>query len=47
MLGVLIGSLMGTRLLVTAKTRILRIIFALVIFVMALEMLYNGITGRL
>jgi uncharacterized membrane protein YfcA len=47
MLGVLIGSLMGTRLLVTAKTRILRIIFALVIFVMALEMIYNGIAGRL
>ncbi len=47
MLGVLIGSFMGTHLLVTAKTRVLRIVFALVIFVMALEMIYNGITGRL
>ncbi len=47
MLGVLIGSFMGTHLLVTAKTRVLRIVFALVIFVMALEMIYNGLTGRL
>ncbi len=47
MLGVLIGSLMGTRLLVTARTKVIRIIFALVIFVLALEMIYNGLTGRL
>jgi uncharacterized membrane protein YfcA len=47
MLGVLCGSLVGSRVLVTAKTRILRIVFSVVIFVLALEMIYNGLTGRL
>jgi uncharacterized membrane protein YfcA len=47
MLGVLFGSLVGSRVLVTAKTRILRIVFSVVIFVLAIEMIYNGLTGRL
>ncbi len=47
MLGVLLGSLMGSRLLVKAKARILRIVFSVVIFILALEMIYNGLTGRL
>jgi uncharacterized membrane protein YfcA len=45
MLGVLGGSLMGARLLGKAKTRVLRRVFAVVIAVMALEMVYSGVTG--
>lgn len=47
MLGVLLGSLLGARLLVFAKVRWLRIVFSVVIFALALEMIYNGFTGRL
>ncbi|MFB3885678.1 MAG: sulfite exporter TauE/SafE family protein [Thermodesulfobacteriota bacterium] len=47
MLGVLLGSLLGARVLVSAKTRILRIIFAGVILLLGIEMIYNGLTGRL
>jgi uncharacterized protein len=47
MLGVLLGSLLGARLLVGAQTRLLRIIFSAVIVVLAIQMIYNGVTGRL
>ena len=47
MLGVLLGSLLGARVLAGAKTRILRIIFAAVILILGIEMIYNGLTGRL
>ena len=47
MLGVLLGSLLGARMLAGAKTRILRIIFAVVILMLGIEMIYNGLTGRL
>jgi uncharacterized membrane protein YfcA len=47
MLGVLLGSLVGARVLAGAKTRILRIIFAAVILILGIEMIYNGLTGRL
>lgn len=47
MLGVLIGSLVGARILVNAKVKTLRMIFASVIVVLGLEMIYNSITGRL
>ena len=47
MLGVLLGSLAGARVLTHAKTRWLRIVFGVVITVMALEMIYHGITGKL
>jgi uncharacterized protein len=46
-LGVLSGSLLGTRVLVRAHTQFLRLIFSCVITVLAIEMIYNGITGRL
>jgi uncharacterized membrane protein YfcA len=46
-LGVLFGSMQGARFLTTAKTRWLRAIFMWVIVVLALEMLYNGMTGKL
>jgi len=45
-LGVLAGSVIGTRVLVRARTRWLRIIFALVIAALGMEMVYGGITGR-
>ncbi|CCW35152.1 predicted permease [Chthonomonas calidirosea] len=47
MLGVLLGSLVGARLLVLARVKMLRTIFSLVILALALEMIFNGITGRL
>jgi uncharacterized membrane protein YfcA len=47
MLGVLLGSLVGARVLVKTRTRLLRKLFALVIFALAAEMLYNSVTGRL
>ena len=47
MLGVLLGSMLGARMLAGARTRILRIIFAAVILVLGIEMIYNGLTGRL
>jgi uncharacterized membrane protein YfcA len=47
MLGVVVGSLVGARVLTRAKTRWLRLIFGLVIGIMAIEMIYHGLTGRL
>jgi len=43
-LGVLLGSLMGARLLIRAKTKSLRILFAVVITLLAFEMIFDGIT---
>jgi len=47
MLGVLIGSLLGARVLVKAKPRWLRLTFAGVILVLGLEMIYNGFIGSI
>jgi hypothetical protein len=47
MLGVLGGSLIGTRILVKARVTILKSLFTLVIVVLGCEMVYNGITGRI
>jgi uncharacterized membrane protein YfcA len=47
MLGVLAGSLLGTRILVKAETSVLRLVFSGVIFLLGLEMLYKGLTGHL
>jgi len=47
MLGVVTGSLVGARVLAEAKTKWLRIVFGVVIAVMAFEMIYHGVTGRL
>jgi hypothetical protein len=47
MLGVLGGSLLGARVLTRAPTRPLRIVFGVVIVVLALEMIVNGLSGRL
>lgn len=45
MLGVLAGALSGARILTGARTRHLRMIFNVVLIVIALEMLYKGVTG--
>ena len=47
MLGVLAGSLTGARILIKTGTRTLRLVFALVILALAVEMIYNGAAGRL
>lgn len=47
MLGVLAGSLTGARILVKTRTRSLRLVFAVVIVALAVEMIYNGAVGRL
>src|SRR5262250_1349935 len=41
MLGVLVGSLAGARVLVKVQSSALRLIFALVIVVLGIEMIYN------
>lgn len=47
MLGVVLGSLMGARQLAGARTRILKQVFAGVVIVLAIEMIYSGLTGKL
>lgn len=46
MLGVLGGAYLGSKVLVHAPVRTLRIVFAIVIVAMAVEMIVNGITGK-
>lgn len=45
MLGVLPGAFLGAKILVGAKTQILRIIFSFVLVAMALKMVYNSLVG--
>lgn len=47
MLGVLAGSMAGSHVLMRASTRRLRFVFQGVLVVLALEMLYSGIRGRI
>jgi uncharacterized membrane protein YfcA len=47
MLGVLGGSLIGTRVLVKAKVTTLKYLFAVVIVALGAEMIYNGIAGKI
>jgi uncharacterized protein len=47
MLGVLAGSLLGAHLLVRIRVPVLRVVFAVVIVVLGVEMIYSGATGRL
>jgi len=46
-LGVLPGAMAGSRMLVGAKIRRLRLVFSIVVAVLGFEMLYKGLTGRL
>jgi uncharacterized membrane protein YfcA len=47
MLGVLGGSLLGSRILVKAETKSLRLVFSVVILILGLQMLYNGFWGKI
>ncbi|MDD2680135.1 MAG: TSUP family transporter, partial [Candidatus Omnitrophica bacterium] len=47
MLGVLLGSLLGARHLFEAETKNLRIIFSIVILLLAIQMIYAGIRGHI
>ncbi len=46
MLGVLCGALLGAKVLVHAPVRTLRAVFAIVILILAIEMIVNGVLGR-
>ena len=47
MLGVLAGSVVGTKLLARARVKTLRLVFAVVIVALGCEMIVNSVTGRL
>ena len=47
MLGVLGGATVGARLLTGSRTSVLRVVFALVVVALGVEMLFNGLTGRI
>jgi uncharacterized protein len=47
MLGVLGGSLLGVRILLKAETKVLRIVFSIVILTLGAQMLYKGVTGNI
>ena len=47
MLGVLGGSLVGSRILIRARVSTLRMIFAIVIVALGVEMIYSSLTGKL
>ena len=44
LVGVLIGSLFGAKILLRAQTKSIRVVFAIVITLLAFEMIYNGIS---
>jgi uncharacterized membrane protein YfcA len=46
MLGVLAGAFLGSKILVHAPVRTLRIVFGVVILAMAIEMIVNGLRGK-
>ena len=47
MLGVLAGSMVGAKILVHAKVKALRYVFAAVIVALGIEMIFNGATGQI
>src|SRR5580704_12019823 len=47
MLGVLAGSMLGVRILMKAETRILRIVFSVFIAFLGLQMISNGLMGKI
>ncbi|MGH9624191.1 MAG: sulfite exporter TauE/SafE family protein [Bryobacteraceae bacterium] len=47
MLGVLVGSLAGSKLLIRARVPTLRLLFSLIIVALGAEMIWNSIAGKL
>ena len=45
--GVLLGAFFGSKILPKTNVRKLRMLFSIVIFFLAISMIYNGITGKL
>lgn len=46
-LGVLLGAFIGSKILSTVGTASLKILFAIVVFLLALEMIYNGLSHKI
>ena len=46
-IGVLIGATVGAKILIRTKTDKLKIVFAIVVSFLALQMIYNGLSGKL
>ena len=47
MLGVLAGSMLGVHILMKAETRILRLVFSLVLVLLGAQMIYQGMAGKI
>ncbi|SPE45144.1 predicted permease protein (dsrJOP associated) [Candidatus Sulfotelmatobacter sp. SbA7] len=47
MIGVFLGAVVGAKFLMVAKTELLRIFFSLIVFILAVEMIYSGLTGKI
>jgi uncharacterized membrane protein YfcA len=47
MVGVFLGAFVGARFLTVAKAESLRIFFSFIVFLLALEMIYSGVTGKI
>lgn len=45
--GVLLGAFLGSKILPKANVRNLRLLFSVVIFIVAITMMYNGLSGKL
>ena len=45
-LGVLAGAFLGSKVLVKAPVRMLRVTFGVIIFLLAIEMIFNGAVGK-
>ncbi|WP_419494535.1 sulfite exporter TauE/SafE family protein [Chryseobacterium bernardetii] len=46
MIGVLLGAIIGSKILMSTDTKKLRKVFAFIIFFLAFNMIYNGIKGK-
>lgn len=46
-LGVIAGAFLGSKILVKSQTQWLRVLFAIVITFLAIQMIYNGISGKI
>lgn len=46
MIGVLLGAIVGSKILMSTDTKKLRKVFAFIIFFLAFNMIYNGIKGK-
>ena len=46
MLGVFLGAVVGARYVSVAKSRSLRLFFSVLVSLMAIQMIYSGVTGR-